>query len=216
MLELGLSLVFAYLIGSINFSLALGRFRNLDVRETGSGNAGATNALRAGGFRFALAVMIGDVGKAIVAVGPLASLAHSFAADPTFSLAWVKVAAGASVTAAHCYPLWHEFRGGKGFATLLGSYLMLHAPLVGAVLAVWVGVMILSGYVGLSTMVAAVSAPLILAFLMPEAPPELFWLAAASGAFTVLTHRDNIRNLLSGSEHRFERARVVRWFKSGG
>ena len=216
MLELGLSLVFAYLIGSINFSLALGRLRNLDVRETGSGNAGATNALRAAGFWFALAVMIGDVGKAILVVGPLASLAYSFAEQPTFSLAWVQVAAGASVTAAHCYPLWHEFRGGKGFATLLGSYLVLHAPLVGAVLAVWVLVMIFSGYVGLATMVAAVSAPLFLAFFMPEAPPELFWLAAAAGAFTVSTHRSNIRNLLDGSEHCFERVRIDHWFKSGG
>ena len=120
------------------------------------------------------------------------------------------------MTAAHCYPLWHEFRGGKGFAALLGSYLVLHAPLVGAVLAVWVLVMIFSGYVGLATMVAAVSAPVFLAFFMPEAPPELFWLAAAAGAFTVLTHRDNIRNLLDGSEHCFRKVRVDHWFKSGG
>ena len=216
MLELGLSLLFAYLIGSINFSLALGRFRNLDVREVGSGNAGATNALRAGGFWFAAAVMVGDVGKAILAVGPLASLAYSLADDPQFSLAWLQVAAGASVTAAHCYPLWHEFRGGKGFATLLGSYLMLHAPLVGAVLVVWVLVLICSGYVGLATMLAAVSAPLFLAFIMPEAGPELFWLSVAGALFTVWTHRSNIKDLLDGTEHRFERVRIGHWFKSGG
>ncbi len=216
MLELGLSLLFAYLIGSINFSLVLGRFRNMDVREVGSGNAGATNALRAAGFWFALAVMVGDVGKAILAVGPLASLAHSLATEPTFSMAWLQVAAGASVTAAHCYPLWHEFRGGKGFAALLGSYLVLHAPLVGAVLAVWALAMIFSGYVGLATMLAAVSAPLFLAFVMPEAGPELLWLSAAAGLFTVWTHRSNTRNLLDGSEDRFERVRIANWFKSGG
>lgn len=216
MLELGLALLFAYLIGSINFSLALGRFRKLDVRETGSGNAGATNALRAAGFWFAVAVMIGDVGKAMLAVGPLATLAHSLAGEPEFSLAWLQVAAGASVTVAHCFPLWHEFRGGKGFSALLGSYLVLHAPLVGAVLLIWVLVLILSGYVGLATMLAALSAPVFLALAMPEAGPELFWLSLAAGLFTVWTHRSNIRDLLDGAEHRFERVRIARWFKSGG
>ena len=216
MLELGLSLLFAYLIGSINFSLALGRFRNLDVREVGSGNAGATNALRAAGFGFAAAVMIGDVGKAILAVGPLASLAYSLGGEPEFSKTWLQVAAGASVTVAHCYPLWHEFRGGKGFATLLGAYLMLHAPLVGAVLGVWVLALILSGYVGLATIVAAASAPLFLAFALPGAGPELFWLSVAGALFIVWTHRSNIRDLLNGTEHRFDRVRVGHWFKSGG
>lgn len=215
MLELGLSLLFAYLAGSINFSLALGRFRNLDVRETGSGNAGATNALRAAGFRFAAGVMVGDIGKAIVAVGPLATLAHSLGGADGFSLAWLQVAAGASVTVAHCYPLWHEFRGGKGFAALLGSYLTLHAPLVGAVLGVWVLALVLSGYVGLATMVAAISAPFILAFAMPGNGPELFWLSAAGAAFTVWTHRSNIRDLLNGTEHRFDRVRVGHWFRGG-
>lgn len=216
MLELGLSLVFAYLIGSINFSLALGRFRNLDVREVGSGNAGATNALRAAGFWFALAVMIGDVGKALIAVGPLAALAHSIGGDDGFSLILLKVAAGASVTLAHCYPLWHEFRGGKGFATLLGSYLMLHAPLVGAVVGVWVVVLIATGYVGVATMIAAVSAPLFLAFVLSGTGPELLWLAIGGALFTVWTHRSNIRELLDGTEHRFDRVRVGHWFRKDG
>ena len=216
MLELGLSLVFAYLVGSINFSLALGRFRNLDVREVGSGNAGATNALRAGGFGFALGVMIGDVGKALVAVGPLAALAHSLGGDDGISLAWLQVAAGVSVTVAHCYPLWHEFRGGKGFATLLGSYLMLHAPLAGAVVGIWVVLLISTGYVGVATIGAAISAPLFLAFLLSGAGPELLWLGIAGALFTAWTHRGNVRELLNGAERRFDRVRVVHWFKSGG
>ena len=216
MLELGLSLLFAYLIGSINFSLALGRFRNLDVREVGSGNAGATNALRAAGFWFALAVMIGDVGKALVAVGPLATLAHSAGGEDGFSLAVLQVAAAASVTVAHCYPLWHEFRGGKGFATLLGSYLMLHAPLVGAAVGVWVVVLISTGYVGVATMVAAISAPLFLAFVLSGTGPELLWLSIGGAAFTVWTHRSNIRELLDGTEHRFDRVRVGHWFRKDG
>ncbi len=216
MLELGLSLLFAYLIGSINFSLALGRFRNLDVREVGSGNAGATNALRAAGFRFAFAVMIGDVGKALLAVGPLATLAHTIGGEHGFSLAWLQVAAGASVTVAHCYPLWHEFRGGKGFATLLGSYLMLHPPLVGAVLGVWVLVLISTGYVGVATIVAALSAPLVLAFLMSGTGPEMLWLGIGGALFIAWTHRSNIRDLLDGNEYRFDRVRIGHWFKSGG
>jgi len=216
MLELGLSLLFAYLIGSINFSLALGRFRNLDVREVGSGNAGATNALRAAGFRFAFAVMIGDVGKALLAVGPLATLAPTIGGEHGFLLAWLQVAAGAAVTVAHCYPLWHEFRGGKGFATLLGSYLMLHPPLVGAVLGVWVLVLISTGYVGVATIVAALSAPLVLAFLMSGTGPEMLWLGIGGALFIAWTHRSNIRDLLDGNEYRFDRVRIGHWFKSGG
>lgn len=215
MLELGLSLVFAYLVGSINFSLALGKFRNLDVREVGSGNAGATNAVRAAGYGFGLAVLAGDVGKALFAVGPLVWLARVLAGQPQFSMAWLQVAAGAAVVVAHCYPLWHEFRGGKGFATLLGCYLVLHTPLVGAVLGVWVLALILTGYVAVATMCAAASAPFFLYFTMAGAGPELFWLGVGASLFTFWTHRSNIRNLLEGSEYCFKPARVDHWFRRG-
>ncbi len=217
MLELGLALVFAYLIGSINFSLALGRFRNLDVREMGSGNAGATNALRAAGFPFAAAVLAGDMGKALLAVGPMASLAHALALEPVFSLAWIQAAAAAAVTVAHCYPLWHEFRGGKGFATLLGAYAMLHWPLVAAMLLVWALTLVLTGYVAAATMLSAISAPLLVAFAMSAAAgPEPLWLASAAAAFILWTHRSNIRQLLNGTERRFDRVRVVGWLKKDG
>ncbi|MCY4166122.1 MAG: glycerol-3-phosphate 1-O-acyltransferase PlsY [Gammaproteobacteria bacterium] len=216
MLELGLSLVFAYLIGSINFSLALGRFRNLDVREVGSGNAGATNALRAAGLPFAAAVLAGDIGKALLAVGPLALLAHALAPEPAFSLAWIQAGAAAAVTAAHCYPLWHEFRGGKGFATLLGACLVLHWPLAAAMLGVWALILVLTGYVAAATMLAAISAPLVLAFAMTAAGPELLWLASAAAAFILWTHRSNIRELLNGTERRFDRVRVIHWLKKEG
>ena len=216
MLELGLALVFAYLIGSINFSLALGRLRKIDVRKVGSGNAGATNALRAAGLPFAAAVMIGDFGKAVVAVGPLASLAHALAPEPAFSLAWLKAAAAAAVVVAHCYPLWHEFKGGKGFASLLGACLMLHWPLVAAMLVIWVLTLTLTGYVAVATMVAAVCAPLFVAFAMPEAGPEILWLAAAAAAFIGWTHRSNILALREGSERRFERVRAARWLNKDG
>ena len=216
MLELGLALVFAYLVGSINFSLALGRLRKIDVRKVGSGNAGATNALRAAGLPFAAVVMIGDFGKAVVAVGPLASLAYALAPEPAFSLAWLKAAAAAAVVVAHCYPLWHEFKGGKGFASLLGACLMLHWPLVAAMLVIWVLTLTLTGYVAVATMVAAVSAPLFVAFAMPEAGPEILWLAAAAAAFIGWTHRSNVLALREGSERRFERARAARWLNKDG
>ncbi len=216
MLELGLALVFAYLIGSINFSLALGRLRNLDVREVGSGNAGATNALRAAGLPFAAAVLVGDVGKALLAVGPLASLAHALAPEPVFALAWIQAAAAAAVTVAHCYPLFHDFRGGKGFATLLGACLMLHWPLVAAMLAVWALTLALTGYVAAATMLSAVSSPLFLAFAMTADGPELLWLGSGAAAFILWTHRSNIRELLNGTERRFDRVRVAYWLRKDG
>ena len=216
MLELGLALVFAYLIGSINFSLALGRFRNLDVREVGSGNAGATNALRAAGLPFAAAVLAGDMGKALLAAGPLAVLAHALAPEPAFSLAWIQAGAAAAVAAAHCYPLWHEFRGGKGFATLLGACLVLHWPLAATMLGVWALTLALTGYVAAATMLSAISAPLVLAFATTAAGPELLWLASGAAAFILWTHRSNIRELLNGTERRFDRVRVIHWLKKDG
>lgn len=216
MLELGLALVFAYLIGSVNFSLALGGLCNINVRQVGSGNAGATNALRAAGLPFAAAVLAGDAGKALLAVGPLALVAHALAPEPFFPLAWIQAAAAAAVTVAHCYPLWHEFRGGKGFATLLGACLMLHWPLLAAMLSVWALTLAFTGYVAVATMLSAVSAPLFLAFAMPSAGPELFWLSSGAAVFVVCTHRSNIRELRDGTERRFDQVRLVRWLKKGG
>ena len=139
----------AYLLGSLSGSLLLGRLRGVDVRTMGSGNAGGTNAFRTQGLRFALGVVLIDVGKGALA----AWLALRFAPE------WAWPAAGLAVLG-HVWPVWHGFRGGKGAATAVGALLVLWPLAVPLMLGVWLLVLVTTGYVGLSTVLATASLPL--------------------------------------------------------
>lgn len=108
MIEAGFALLFGYLLGSVSGSLLLGRRLGVDVREHGSGNAGGTNALRVLGARIALLVVLIDVGKGALAVAVAWVI---FPAEPD----WPGAAAGLGAVVGHCFPLWHGFRGGKGW-----------------------------------------------------------------------------------------------------
>ncbi len=121
MLELSVKTLLAYLLGALLGSLVLGRLRGVDIRRAGSGNAGATNALRTQGKLFALSVLVIDIGKGVLAVLylPHASL-PGVALDPEIPRAWLTLACGFAVIVGHVYPVWFGFRGGKGVATMIG------------------------------------------------------------------------------------------------
>lgn len=190
----------AYLIGSFSGSLLLGRLRGVDIRTQGSGNAGGTNALRTQGWRFALGVVAIDVGK-----GALASaLARASVHD---AQAWVFAAVLAAM-AGHVWPLFHGFRGGKGAATLVGGLAVAWPSALVPVLATWVASLVATGYVGLSTILAALALAVFCALPPVAAPRFAFGLVVA--ALIVYTHRDNLRRLRAGTESRFERARLFR------
>ncbi len=144
MLEYLLRILLAYLLGSVNGSLLLGRLRGVDIRTMGSGNAGGTNALRTQGVWFAAGAVLIDVAK-----GYLAVYLSGLGVSP---VAGLPEACAAAAVVGHVYPLWHGFRGGKGAATLLGSIAALAPWLLGVALAIWLLGMLVSGYVGLSTM----------------------------------------------------------------
>jgi glycerol-3-phosphate acyltransferase PlsY len=161
MLELGAKVLIAYLLGSVSGSLLVGRLRGgVDIRTLGSGNAGGTNALRTQGLHFAFWVMLIDIGKGVLAA---AWLPHAdlplVSVDPTIDRTWLTVACAAAVVIGHVYPLWYGFRGGKGAATLLGVLAGLDAAALAPVLAVWLIVVMLTGYVGLATMLAVAAFP---------------------------------------------------------
>lgn len=195
-----LLIVAAYLLGSLSGSLLLGRWRGVDIRTQGSGNAGGTNALRTQGWRFALGVVVIDVGKGALA----AWLTRHFVPD-------MPAAAYAAVLAAalgHVWPIWHGWRGGKGVGTLLGGVLVLWPAAVPWLLPVWLLVLIGSGYVGLAS-ILAVSCLVPLA-LWQEGPGLRSGFALAAAALVLFTHRGNLRRLREGSESRFERVRLLR------
>lgn len=206
MVGLTINVVLAYLIGSVSGSLWLGRLRKVDIRSFGSGNAGGTNALRAQGFTFALGVVIIDIGKGVIAASLPAwqTWGSVFIPEATLYCAFAAVLG-------HCYPVWHGFRGGKGAATAIGGLLVIQPPVLIPMLAVWFLCLTITGWVGLSTMLAALT--LIPAFWWFEASrPELVF-AVAIGLFVVFTHRNNIRAMLDGSEYTFERVRMRNWFR---
>jgi glycerol-3-phosphate acyltransferase PlsY len=200
----------AYLIGSVSGSMVMGRFRHVDIRKSGSGNAGGTNAFRTQGFRFALAVVIIDVGKGALAAGMVPMLNLGPLGDALSHAAQAMVC-GLMAVVGHCYPVWYGFRGGKGAATAVGALLVIEPLAVLPMLVVWLLTLVVTGWVGLATILAAIS--LVPAFIWLDAAESGLWFSVILALFIVLMHRSNIRNLLNGTEHRFEKIRISNWFR---
>ena len=210
MLELGVKSLIAYLLGSLLGSLLLGRLRGVDIREQGSGNAGSTNALRTQGRAFGAGVLAIDVGKAFVAVGwlPGAALA-GVGVDPELDRGWLAVACATAVIVGHVYPVFYEFRGGKGAATLLGAIACLAPVALVPVLGVWLACVVVTGYVGLGTMLGMAMLPLYAWYARPGDVP-LFAFGVAMALFVVYTHRENLRRMRAGNENRARRLWLLR------
>jgi len=212
MLSDAVRILLGYLLGSISGSLLLGRLRGVDIRRQGSGNAGGTNALRTQGFRFALGVIVIDLGKAA-----LAAWAGGYGiADERHALI-VALLAGTAAAAGHVWPVYFGFRGGKGVAAVLGVLLVLWPT--GALIMVVTALLVIgfTGYVGLGSILAGVGLIPAAALLAPE-PHRSVWVAAAAAiaAFILFTHRTNVQRLRAGTENRFERARVLARLVRGG
>lgn len=206
MTEIALKCIASYLLGSVMGGLLLGRFRGVDIRNLGSGNAGGTNALRTQGALFALGVMLIDIGKGFLATRIIALLAvPGIAPSPEEWREWIPMICGVAVILGHIYPIWYGFRGGKGVATLIGVLLGLEIWLLIPMLVTWLVVVALSGYVGLASMAAAVSLPAYIAASGYE--PQRAWLVfgIVIAALIVVTHRPNIARMKTGREPRARR-----------
>lgn len=211
MLELGLKTLLAYLLGSVMGALLIGRMRGVDIRRLGSGNAGGTNALRTQGFAFAAGVVLVDVGKALMAVGWLSGWSiPGVGVDPELSREWLAVACAVAVVAGHVWPMYHEFRGGKGAATLIGALAVLAPVTLMPVLAVWLAFVMVFGMVGLATMAAAVAVPVALVILERPVPVPVLVLAILMAGFMMYTHRANIARMRAGNENRVKRLWLLR------
>ena len=207
MLELAVKSLLAYLLGSVIGSLLVGQLRGgVDIRKLGSGNAGGTNALRTQGLSFAIWVMVIDIGKGWLAAGVLAPLnLPGIGIDPQIDRVWLAVACAIAVVIGHVYPVWYGFRGGKGAATLIGVLVGLKPVAILPVFAVWLIVVMLTGFVGLATMVAVASFPAYL-WLTDAAPsPALLAFGCAMTLFVCYTHRGNIERMRAGTENRARR-----------
>jgi acyl phosphate:glycerol-3-phosphate acyltransferase len=210
MLELGVKLLLAYLIGTVLGSLVLGFFRGVDIRSMGSGNAGATNALRTQGKMFGIAVLLIDVAKGIFAVWwlPFAVL-PGVGIDSDVPRDWLTVACGFAVIMGHVYPVWFEFRGGKGVATVVGVVAAVNLRLVPTMLISWFLVLVLFGYVGLASIVTACVLVVLVLVMQPDNIPLLAF-CIATAAFVIYTHRGNIARMRAGQENRVRRVWLFR------
>ncbi len=204
MLELGVKFLIAYFAGSVLGSILVGRLAGgVDIRTMGSGNAGGTNALRTQGLPFALGVVVVDVGKGAFAAGIVPGLELPFVAqDPAISRTWLALCCAAAAVIGHVWPLWHNFRGGKGAATLVGTLAVLAPALLVPLLLVFAAVLVLFGYVGLATMCAGLFVPAWLAATRLPADQPLFAYCTTMGLYIVWCHRSNIRRMLAGTENR--------------
>ena len=184
-----LAALLAYLLGSIPFGLILTKLGGYgDIRDIGSGNIGATNVLRTGNKRLALATLVLDALKGATAVG----LALYFA---SFEVALI---AGLFAIIGHLFPVWLKFRGGKGVATALGTLLALK-PLVGiAACGLWLLCALVTRYSSLSALIAIGLSPVIAHFLYHDA--NLSGTAAIIATLVFIKHRANIKRLTRGEE----------------
>ena len=184
------AIVAAYLIGSLSSAIILCKLAGLpDPRSEGSGNPGATNVLRIGGKKLAVMVLFIDVVKGVLPVA-IVDMAG-------FNLTWVAATAFA-VFLGHLYPVFFQFKGGKGVATALGGFLALSPSLGGAILLSWLVVFFISRISSLSAIIAASLAPLYSVWLINSL--EARWIIFVMTTMLIIRHKSNIKRLLLGEE----------------
>ncbi len=210
-----LLIIVAYLIGSIPFGYLVVRAKEGgDIRQTGSGGTGATNVSRRAGKAAGVLTLLLDALKGaaavLIAIWVLSAPAVGAvrAAAPQGSGAWWVAAAALAVMIGHIFPVWLKFRGGKGVATGVGVFLVLMPAVVGIAALIFVGIVLLTRYVSLGSIVAALSIP-VLALLEHRfvsthsnfAP--LMTVAVVGALLIVFAHRENVARLVQGLESKF-------------
>jgi acyl phosphate:glycerol-3-phosphate acyltransferase len=192
-------LLLAYLLGSVSTALIVGKVGyGIDIREHGSGNAGATNTFRVLGQKAGIIVMIGDIMKGVIAV-QLVRL-HPGILITTDDFVNFQVVLGIASVVGHVFPIWSQFRGGKGIATLFGMVLSIQPSAAALLVVVFVLMLLITQYVSLSSISASLSFPIIILVIFRE--PELMYriFAIAAALVVVITHHKNINRLMQGNE----------------
>jgi glycerol-3-phosphate acyltransferase PlsY len=188
-------IILAYFIGSISFGILLSKiFKIQDPRSFGSKNPGATNVMRSGKKFVALLTLLGDMLKGTLVV-LIAKYYLNFNDDQVLLIA-------AAVFIGHLFPVYYQFKGGKGVATALGVLLAIESSIAILVLLIWLIVFMVSRISSLSAITAALCLPII-AFFMPI-DQNFLWLSLFLSMFLIYRHKENIKNLLEKKESNFK------------
>jgi len=196
-----LLIITAYLIGSIPTALLISRkYFGIDIREYGSGNMGATNAFRILGAKFGTIIMAIDVIKGMVAVGLFYLL--PFYMSNELERTNFMIALGLSSVIGHIFPVFADFKGGKGVATILGMLLAIQPFVALACIGVFLVVLYLTRYVSLSSILGAIMLPICVLWIWneDELTYRIFTLLVAT--MVIITHQKNISRIIKGAENR--------------
>lgn len=194
-----LLIVLAYLIGSIPTSVWVSKyFFDIDIRDYGSGNAGATNTYRILGPKWGTIVMVTDMVKGIVAV-KLALLLPAYA-DNEVNLQNLQTGLGLAAVIGHIFPIWADFRGGKGIATLFGLVLGISPWTALSCVGIFILVLYLTRFVSLSSILASIAFPIFILVIFNVENPAYRVFAIAVALMVLLTHQKNIGRLITGNE----------------
>jgi glycerol-3-phosphate acyltransferase PlsY len=198
-----LSLVFAYFLGSVPTSIWIGKFfYKIDIREHGSGNAGATNTFRVMGAKAGFTVFAIDMLKGFAAVRLL--YLTDFYTPETGNFVNFQLALGLAAMIGHIFPVFAQFKGGKGVATLTGVVLALHPIATLITFLIFIITLLITKFVSLSSMIAAFTLPFLLIFAFKSTTPSLVIFAMIIAILLLFTHQKNIERLLQGEEKKLK------------
>jgi acyl phosphate:glycerol-3-phosphate acyltransferase len=199
-------LILAYLMGSIPSAVWIGKlFYNTDVREHGSGNAGATNVIRVLGYKAGIPVLLFDVFKGFAAVQVIFLFPHPGLNDDFIT--YVRICLAFAAVLGHVFPIFAGFKGGKGVGTLAGAAIALYPLALLVVLALFITILVLTKYVSVASVICGISFPFIVIFITRTEHPGLIILAIVVALFIPLTHINNIKRILKGKENKFDFSR---------
>ena len=213
MIELVILLLISYITGSFPTSIVMTRvIKNIDIREHGSGNAGATNVFRVLGWKYAILVLAFDIFKGWLPTAVYATIIFQKLPVPDQGL--VQILCGFAAVIGHIFPIFTGFKGGKGVGSLIGVLLALYPLVFPLCLLIGVAVITTTGYVSLGSISAAIYLPIIILFLPrfglinPDLSLVVFSLLVPW--VIIFTHRTNMSRIRNGTENRFEKAIIFK------
>ncbi|MBC8032757.1 MAG: glycerol-3-phosphate 1-O-acyltransferase PlsY [Chitinophagaceae bacterium] len=196
-----LLIVLAYLIGSIPTAIWISRwFFGIDIRDYGSGNSGATNTYRVLGSKWGTIVMVFDMLKGVAATSLYILLPYYLASESELDRTNFMVGLGLASVLGHIFPIWAEFRGGKGVATLFGMILAMQPLVALCCVGVFLLVLYLTRFVSLSSILASIAFAIMILFIFNEKEHLYRAFAISVSLLVILTHQKNITRLLKGNE----------------